>query len=117
MSGKVDFNEAWLDIQGLIKAHYAHYPRHQGTTDVTEVEEFARIANEHDLSDAEYDRLIDRGQRYLDDLYRCQTPEQLEKKYELASSARWAATQKRKQLRKKSSKRSSSTPTSIRGMR
>src|SRR3990167_8053475 len=102
MPGKIDYNEAWLNVKGLIDAGYEHFPRHQGTTDVSEVVEFARIANDYDLSDKEYDQLIARGERYLADLYRGKTPAQLEAKYGLTSSARWTTTQKRKQVKRKS---------------
>ena len=118
--GRVDFNEAWLDVQGLINSGYTSFPRHQGTTDVTEVVEFARIADEHNLSDAEYNRLIDRGQHYLNDLYSGKTPAQLEKKYQLTASARYTDAQKRKSTKKskpKSRRKSGTSPTSLGRMR
>jgi len=62
-----NYKDAWTDVKGLINAHYP-YPQHQGTTDITEVVEFARIAEDWGLTDKQYDKLIDQAQRYHDKL-------------------------------------------------
>ena len=59
--------DAWTDVKGLIDIHFP-FPQYQGKTDITEVIEFARIAEEHNLTDQQYDTLIDRAQRYHDKL-------------------------------------------------
>jgi len=59
--------DAWIDMKGLIDHHCKSYPLYQGTIDITEVEEIARIADEHDLSDKQYDALIDKSQAYTDE--------------------------------------------------
>ena len=62
---KSNFPDAKQDIKGLIDAHHP-YPRHQGVTDITEFVEFARIANGHNLTDSQYDKLIDWAKKYHD---------------------------------------------------
>jgi len=64
-----NYIDAWTDVKGLIDKHYP-YPQHQGTTDITEVIEFARLATEHGLTDKQYDALITRAQLYHDKLDR-----------------------------------------------
>jgi len=61
-----NYKDAWTDVKGLIDAHYP-YPQHQGTTDITEVVELAHIAEDWDLTDKQYDKLIDQAQRYHDE--------------------------------------------------
>lgn len=73
--GKGNITDAWIDIKGLIDYHWAEYPRHQGTTDVTEVIEFPRIAYEHNLSNRQYDSLINRAQKYLRSKYKSRNPD------------------------------------------
>jgi hypothetical protein len=62
-----NYKDAWTDVRGLIDACYP-YPQHQGKTDITEVVEFARIAEDWNLTQKQYDRLIDRAQQYHDKL-------------------------------------------------
>lgn len=63
MSGNL--HDALIDTMGLIDDHFP-YPMHQGTTDVTEVLEMARLASEHNLTDRQCDIFIDMTQEYLD---------------------------------------------------
>jgi len=62
-----NYKDAWTDVKGLIDTHYP-YPQHQGTTDITEVVEFQHIAGDWDLTEKQYDKLIDQAQRYHDKL-------------------------------------------------
>lgn len=57
--------DAWTDVKGLIDAHWKQWPRHQGTVDTTEVIEYPQIAESWDLTDKQYDALIDKGQAYF----------------------------------------------------
>ena len=60
-----NYQAMWIDIKGLIDCQYP-YPQHQGTTDLTEVIEFAQLAEEHKLTDKQYDMIIDKAQKYHD---------------------------------------------------
>jgi hypothetical protein len=60
-----NYPDAWVDIKGLIDAHFP-FPKHQGVTDITEHIEFARIAGEWNLTNKQYERLIDQAQKYHD---------------------------------------------------
>ena len=64
-----NYQEAWQDIKGLIDSHYP-YLQHQGTTDITEVIEFARLAGEHNLTDKQYNMIINKAQKYHDGIDR-----------------------------------------------
>lgn len=44
----------------------ADIPLHQGTCDVTEIIDFQTISKNANLSPTQYDKLIDYGQKYLD---------------------------------------------------
>ena len=61
---KGNLTDAWIDVKGLMDAHYHTWPRHQGTVDITEVIEFARLATEHRLSDKQYEALISKAEAY-----------------------------------------------------
>ena len=63
----MNYADAWLDVKGLIDAHYP-YPTYQGTTDITEHIEFAHIATEHRLSNKQYDALIVEAVKYYESL-------------------------------------------------
>jgi hypothetical protein len=60
-----NYQQMWLDVKGLIDKHYP-YPQHQGKTDIAEVIEFTRLAEEHSLTDKQYDMIIDKAQSYHD---------------------------------------------------
>jgi hypothetical protein len=63
-----NLTDALIDTTGLIKLHYNDFPRHFGKVDITEVIEFARIANEHKLTDKQYETLIRKSEIYFDTL-------------------------------------------------
>ena len=65
-----NYNDALTDIKGMIELKYKSFPLHQGICDVTEVIEFARIATGHNLTDKQYDKLIDAGESYYKSLIR-----------------------------------------------
>ena len=65
-----NYNDALTDIKGMIKLKYKSFPLHQGVCDATEVIEFARLADEHNLTDKQYDKLIDDGESYYKSLIR-----------------------------------------------
>jgi len=62
--------DAWIDAKELIDIGYPTFPRHQGTTDITEIIEFARIATEHNLTNRQYDQLIGKAEQYYKELER-----------------------------------------------
>ncbi|MFA5048973.1 MAG: hypothetical protein WC516_08170 [Patescibacteria group bacterium] len=63
-----NLTDALIDAKGLIKLHYNDFPRHFGNVDITEVIEFAHIANEHRLTNKQYETLIHKSEMYFDTL-------------------------------------------------
>ena len=58
-----NYKDCLTDIKGMIDIKYP-LPLHQGIADVTEYIEFARLAEEHNLTDKQYERLIEDGDEY-----------------------------------------------------
>jgi len=68
-----NYQDAWTDVKGIIDYKFP-FPQHFGRTDITEVIEFARLAEEHGLTNRQYDNLINKAQRYHDRLNRGGNP-------------------------------------------
>jgi hypothetical protein len=63
---KTKFQLTWEDVKEVIDNNWQSYPLHQGTCDITEVINFAEMAQYAQLTLKEYDKLIDKAQEYFD---------------------------------------------------